>query len=117
MTVTSSAAASPDGGSDPEASDDSAASLKDETSAGFLDEPIAARAPVAPSPELINEDLAPVLVAARTFSTYDIAALWVGLVVGEREKGRGGGEMSLALKTDTVVLLTRRLFVRCITRV
>lgn len=50
-----------------------------------MDEPIAARAPVAPSPELINDDLAPVLAASRTFSTYDIAALWVGLVV----RGRG----------------------------
>lgn len=49
--------------------------------AGFLDEPIAARAPNEPSPELINEDLAPVLTGGRTFTTYDIAALWIGLVV------------------------------------
>ena len=47
----------------------------------FVDDPIEARAPLAPSPDLINDDLAPVTASQRTFSTYDIAALWVGLVV------------------------------------
>jgi len=42
----------------------------------FSDDPCEARAPIAPSPELINEDLAPVTAAQRTFTTYDIAALW-----------------------------------------
>lgn len=42
---------------------------------------IDARAPVEPSLTLINDDLAPVLASARTFTTGDMANLWVGLVV------------------------------------
>jgi NCS1 family nucleobase:cation symporter-1 len=47
-------------------------------------EPLADRQPVAPDAELYNEDFAPVAshpVTLRTFSLWDIAALWVGLVV------------------------------------
>jgi hypothetical protein len=40
-----------------------------------------ARQPVQPDPELINADVAPVSPSARTFSLWDMAALWIGLVV------------------------------------
>ena len=49
--------------------------------ASLLDDPIEARPPKEPSANLLNEDLAPVAPAQRTFTTYDIAALWIGLVV------------------------------------
>ena len=49
--------------------------------ASMLDDPIEARPPVGSSPNLLNDDLAPVAPADRTFTTYDIAALWIGLVV------------------------------------
>ena len=52
--------------------------------AAALLEPLADRQPVAPDGELYNEDFAPVAshpVSRRTFSLWDIAALWVGLVV------------------------------------
>lgn len=39
------------------------------------------RRPREPSDKLINDDLAPVMTNDRTFGTYDIAALWIGLVV------------------------------------
>jgi nucleobase:cation symporter-1, NCS1 family len=44
-------------------------------------EPLAAREPVAPAQELYNEDFAPVVSSRRSFSVWDIAALWIGLVV------------------------------------
>ena len=49
--------------------------------ASMLDDPIEARPPVGSSPNLLNDDLAPVALPDRTFTTYDIAALWIGLVV------------------------------------
>lgn len=39
------------------------------------------RRPREPSDKLINDDLGPVMTNDRTFGTYDIAALWIGLVV------------------------------------
>ena len=39
------------------------------------------RRPREPSDQLINDDLGPVMTNDRTFGTYDIAALWIGLVV------------------------------------
>lgn len=48
---------------------------------GWLAEPLAARPPAAPSPSLYSPDLAPVPEEQRTFGTFDMAALWVGLVV------------------------------------
>ena len=44
-------------------------------------EPIAAQTPSNPDPQLINEDFAPTLAANRIFSMWDLASLWVGLVV------------------------------------
>lgn len=44
-------------------------------------ESLAARQPVAPAQELYNPDFAPVEEGSRTFSVFDIAALWIGLVV------------------------------------
>lgn len=38
-------------------------------------------APTHPAPSLINEDFAPTTLAQRTFSMWDMASLWVGLVV------------------------------------
>eukprot|EP00735_Rhodelphis_limneticus_P004246 TRINITY_DN15816_c0_g1::TRINITY_DN15816_c0_g1_i1::g.25610::m.25610 TRINITY_DN15816_c0_g1::TRINITY_DN15816_c0_g1_i1::g.25610 ORF type:complete len:587 (+),score=99.76,sp/Q9LZD0/NCS1_ARATH/50.42/1e-146,Transp_cyt_pur/PF02133.10/2.7e-101 TRINITY_DN15816_c0_g1_i1:41-1762(+) len=32
-------------------------------------------------PDLINDDLAPTLASARSFSTLDVAALWIGIVI------------------------------------
>lgn len=52
---------------------------------GFWDamlEPISSDLPENPHKSLINEDLAPVLREQRSFSTWDLASLWVGLVVG-----------------------------------
>jgi len=42
---------------------------------------IEAREPRSPAATLINDDLAPVLARDRTFTTADMANLWVGLVV------------------------------------
>ena len=50
----------------------------------WLDDPIEARPPVAPAPSLYSEDLAPVPPEGRTFSAWDMASLWVGLVGGWR---------------------------------
>ena len=88
LIVASSAAASSEGNKGASSVSSDASSSTNNSS--FLDEPIAARAPLAPSPELINEDLAPVLANARTFTTYDIAALWIGLVVRDALWGRRG---------------------------
>ncbi len=44
-------------------------------------EPLDARQPAAPDSALINEDLAPAGREKRTFSVWDMAALWIGLVV------------------------------------
>lgn len=46
-----------------------------------LVEPVVDQPPSRPEPNLINEDFAPVMSKDRTFSTWDIAALWIGLVV------------------------------------
>ncbi|MFT4603654.1 MAG: NCS1 family nucleobase:cation symporter-1 [Rhodothermales bacterium] len=42
---------------------------------------IDAVAPLAPSPSLYNADLAPVLAHNRSWGTWNIAALWVGMAV------------------------------------
>ncbi|CAM6127058.1 unnamed protein product [Calypogeia fissa] len=52
---------------------------------GFWDamlEPISSELPKNPHKSLINEDFAPVLREKRSFSIWDLASLWVGLVVG-----------------------------------
>eukprot|EP00884_Botryococcus_braunii_P021260 jgi/Botrbrau1/7818/Bobra.0159s0246.1 len=48
---------------------------------GWLNDPIEARPPTDPDPDLINEDLAPTEVAGRSFSTLDFMNLWIGLVI------------------------------------
>lgn len=40
-----------------------------------------ARPPVQPSPLLHSADLAPVPAAARAWTAWDMASLWIGLVV------------------------------------
>jgi hypothetical protein len=47
----------------------------------MLVEPIVDVQPSNPDPSLINEDFAPVSSKDRSFSTWDLAALWIGLVV------------------------------------
>ena len=47
----------------------------------WLTEPLAARQPVNPDEGLINEDFKPTEASKRTFGAYDIAALWIGLVI------------------------------------
>ena len=49
------------------------------TSTGVVED--VPRRPREPSDQLINDDLGPVMTNDRTFGTYDIAALWIGLVV------------------------------------
>ncbi|KAG6543959.1 hypothetical protein Mapa_014583 [Marchantia paleacea] len=49
---------------------------------GALLEPIDPRLPLDPHKSLINEDFSPALPEQRTFSVWDLASLWVGLVVG-----------------------------------
>ena len=49
------------------------------TSTGVVED--VPRRPREPSDKLINDDLGPVMTNDRTFGTYDIAALWIGLVV------------------------------------
>ena len=46
-----------------------------------LFEDVDARQPAQPDASLINSDFAPVGPEQRTFSTLDMAALWLGLVV------------------------------------
>ena len=46
-----------------------------------LVEDLAASQPAQPDASLINSDFAPVGPEQRTFSTLDMAALWLGLVV------------------------------------
>lgn len=45
-------------------------------------EPIEPGVPRNPHKALINEDFAPALAEQRTFTVWDVASLWVGLVVG-----------------------------------
>ena len=47
----------------------------------WLDDGCMARPPANPSLQLINADLAPVPAEQRTFGTWDMTALWIGLVV------------------------------------
>ena len=48
---------------------------------GWFSDPICARAPSAPDKRMGNVDMLPVPASLRTFNTYDMAALWVGLVI------------------------------------
>lgn len=45
-------------------------------------EPVSAAVPLNPDPSLINEDLRPTSMKERTFSRWEMASLWIGLVVG-----------------------------------
>lgn len=49
----------------------------------FLFEPINPKTPDNPDLELINEDSSPTLQNGRILSVWDIASLWIGLVVGK----------------------------------
>ena len=64
--------------------------------ASLLDDPIEARPPNEPSANLLNEDLAPVAPAQRTFTTYDIAALWPIVTEAGGRFSSVDGEQSLA---------------------
>lgn len=58
-----------------------AAAVSGKGSTSWLDDGIAARPPENPSAQLFSPDLAPVPEAERTWSGWDMAALWIGLVV------------------------------------
>lgn len=45
-------------------------------------EPVSAAVPLNPDPSLINEDLKPTSLKERSFSKWEMASLWIGLVVG-----------------------------------
>lgn len=45
-------------------------------------EPVSAAVPLNPDPSLINEDLRPTSLKERSFSRWEMASLWIGLVVG-----------------------------------
>lgn len=49
---------------------------------GGLLEPIAPRQPSDPDDSLFNADFAPTMPAGRIFTVWDMACLWIGLVVG-----------------------------------
>ncbi|GBF90275.1 nitrate reductase [Raphidocelis subcapitata] len=72
--------------------------------AGLLDEPIEARPPVAASPELINDDLAPTLQAQRTLGAADLAALWVSLVISTTTLMLAGSLVDLGMSWSQGVL-------------
>ncbi|KAL4458030.1 hypothetical protein ABPG75_012895 [Micractinium tetrahymenae] len=61
----------------------------------WLDDGIEARPPVAPDPALYGADLAPVPAQERTFSTWDMTALWIGLVVSVSSWLLAGGLVEL----------------------
>lgn len=63
----------------------------------WLDDGIEARAPVAPDPALFGADLAPIPEAERTFSTWDMTALWIGLVVSVSSWFLAGGLVELGM--------------------
>lgn len=64
---------------------------------GSPDNGIKARHPISPSPLLFNSDLAPVLSSQRTFSTWDMFSLWVGLVVCIASYYLAGGLVELGM--------------------
>ena len=53
--------------------------------------------PVNPDPSLINEDLAPTAVDARTWSVFNMAALWIGMVVCVPTYMLAGGLVELGM--------------------
>ncbi|KAK9818784.1 hypothetical protein WJX74_008362 [Apatococcus lobatus] len=58
---------------------------------------IAAASPHLPDSSLINDDFAPVLEQARTFTAWDLAALWIGLVVSITTWYLAGGLVELGM--------------------
>ncbi len=57
-----------------------------------------------PDPALINEDLAPTSPAARTWSAWDLAALWIGMVVCVPTYMLAGGLIELGMSWWQAVL-------------
>ncbi len=60
--------------------------------------------PQAPDPALINEDLAPTPSSARTWSAWDLAALWIGMVVCVPTYMLAGGLIDLGMSWWQAVL-------------
>ena len=58
----------------------------------------------APDAELINEDLAPTPESARTWSAWDLAALWIGMVVCVPTYMLAGGLVELGMSWWQAVL-------------
>ncbi len=75
---------------------------------------VKARAPVAPSPSLINEDIRPTLPSERRWSVLNMAALWIGMVVcvptymlagGLIEQGMNWWQAVLTVMVGNIVVL------------
>ena len=60
--------------------------------------------PSSPDPSLINEDLAPTPVGARTWSVFNMAALWIGMVVCVPTYMLAGGLVELGMSWWQAVL-------------
>ncbi|KAK9812699.1 hypothetical protein WJX72_002283 [[Myrmecia] bisecta] len=56
-----------------------------------------ARAPTSPDQSLTNEDFSPTTASARTFDTWDLAALWIGLVVSITTYYLAGGLVDMGM--------------------
>ncbi|KAL2653938.1 hypothetical protein R1flu_022066 [Riccia fluitans] len=83
---------------------------------GLLDallEPIDPRLPQNPDKLLINDDFSPALPEQRSFSVWDLASLWVGLVVGIPTYYMAGSlvEMGMAWWQGILTVLAGNLIV------
>lgn len=80
---------------------------------GAMLEPISTELPDSPHKSLINEDFAPVLREQRSFSLWDLASLWVGLVVGIPTYYMAGSlvEMGMAWWQGILTVLAGNLIV------
>lgn len=75
-------------------------------------EPVSATAPLNPDPSLTNEDLKPTSLKERTFSKWDMATLWIGLVVGVPSYYMAGSlvEMGMAWWQGIATVMAANLF-------
>lgn len=74
-------------------------------------EPVSAAFPLNPDPRLINEDLKPTSLKERSFSKWEMASLWIGLVVGVPSYYMAGSlvEMGMAWWQGIATVMTGNL--------
>lgn len=74
-------------------------------------EPVSATVPLNPDPSLINEDLRPTSLKERSFSKWEMASLWIGLVVGVPSYYLAGSlvEMGMAWWQGIATVMTANL--------